>query len=93
MVLLIKSPSPWMGWRAHLLGYAPGLVVGLGLVLLLRFTPLDPPTRVFVASLPMWFLFTLASEMAGPRHPWPKRLIRASAYALLVSALLYAVVA
>ena len=87
MVLLAQTPPP-MRWRQRLLGYLPGAAVGLGLAVLLRSTELNPGAKIFIASLPMWFLFTLVSELGGPSHPWPSRLLRSGAYAVLVSGLL-----
>jgi hypothetical protein len=88
MVLLFRTDTP-MSWRTRLLRYSPGIIVGLGLALVLRSTSLNPATGVFLSSLPMWFLLTLASELGGPANPWPKRLLRSVAYALLVSSILY----
>ena len=90
MVLLVQTPTP-MRWQTRLLGYLPGIIVGLGLAWSLRSTQLDSATRVFLSTLPMWVLFRLASEIGGPSHRWPTRLVRASAYALLVSSIMYGV--
>lgn len=85
---LVQAPPP-MGWQTRLLRSLPGIIVGLGLALALRFTTLDSATRIFLSSLPMWFLLTLGSELAGTGHPWRTRILRAAAYALFISSLLY----
>jgi hypothetical protein len=91
MVVFVENP-PARSWRRQGLAYLPGMIVGLGVAFALRRTGLPGPTRMLLTYLPMFFLFTFfGSPMAGPKHAMTTRVLRAAAYSLVVSLLLYVI--
>lgn len=89
MVILVQHP-PAGSWRRQLVGYLLSVIVGLGLAFALRRSGLPPATRILLSSLPTWFLFALVSPNAGPTLSIGTRAMRAGAYSLVVSTLMYA---
>jgi hypothetical protein len=89
MVVFVEN-QPARSWRRQALAYVPGMIVGIVLGFALRASGLPGPTRMLLTDIPMFFLFTfLGSPMAGPKHAMPTRILRAAAYSLVVSTLLY----
>lgn len=89
MVIFVETP-PAGSWRRQVVGYVLSVVVGLALAFALRRSGLPPATRILLSSLPTWFLFALVSPSASPSLSIGTRVMRAGAYSLVVSLLMYA---
>jgi hypothetical protein len=89
MVIFVEN-MPAGSWRRQIVGYLLSVAVGLGLAFALRRSGFPPATRILLSSLPTWFVFALASPNSGPTHSIGTRLMRAGAYSLVVSTLMYA---
>jgi len=92
MIIFARTPPTDSSWRRQLVAALPGLLVGMGLAVALRWTTLTPAARVLISSLPMWFLFTLLNPVGRSRASFGRRVRRAALYAVAVSTILYGVV-
>lgn len=91
MIVFSQSTPPGSIWRRQLVAALPGLIVGIGLAVALRWTSLTPPARVLVSSLPTFFLLTFLSPFAGTTVPAGRSARRAAVYAVVASTVLYGI--
>ena len=88
-MLIFAETPPSFNWRRQIVFALLGLAISGGLMIVLRRTSLSPTAISFAGTLPMWFLLSLGSSMAGPHLRAGVRIARAVGYAILVDFLFY----
>ena len=91
MVIFTEQGSRGPMWRRQTLLMLPGMIVGLGIGLGLRWTTLPRPERQLISSLPMWFLIAFLSPVLSARFPMARRLRHAAGYAVILSTMIFAI--